>query len=229
MPRPIVLALLLFALMLTTTSVCFGAGEILFQEDFEAEELDENKWIPDEGSWSIIDGVLDVTKGAGGWPVGYTVRNDFTDIEFSADFKISGGGCSSFVLRAQSDTDYNMVQFCQPNDNTVWWHTFADGAYVVDQIPIESGLIPEPEVWYSVKIVVEGEDFTLYVAERGDELELANSWQNGSYGEGAVGFWTCCDEHTVYDNVLVTTVGYVQSVSPEGNLTTTWGSMKLYE
>jgi len=215
--------------MLITTSVCFGEGEILFQEDFEAAELDKDKWVPDETSWSIVDGVLDVTKGAGGHLIGYTVRNDFTDFEFSADFKMSGGACSSFVLRAQSDTDYYMVQFCQPNDNTVWWHTFTGGNYVVEQIQIESGLIPEPEVWYSVKFVVEGEKFTLYVGERGEELELANSWENNSYGEGGVGFWTCCDEHTQYDNVLVTTIGYVQSVSPEGNLSTTWGSMKLHE
>ena len=222
------LAFLLSALMLITTSVCFGAGKILLQEDFEAAELDEDKWIPHE-TWSIEDGVLVLSKDAGGWLVGYTVKDDFTDFEFSADFKISGGECSSFVMRLQSDqiTDYNMAQFCQPGDSTVWWHTFAAGAYVVDQVPIESGLVPESEEWYSVKFVVEDDNFTLYVAERGDELELANSWQNDSYSEGAIGFWTCCGENSQYDNVLVTTIGYVESVSPEGNLSTTWGNIKL--
>ena len=222
------LAFLLSASMLITTSVCFGKGEILFQEDFEADDFDENKWVPD-ASWSIVDGVLVISKDAGGWPVGYTARNDFTDFEFSADFKISGGACSSFLFRGQSDTDYYMAQFCQPNDNTVWWHKFAGGAYVVEQVPMESDLIPEPEVWYSVKFVAEGEDFTLYIAEQGEELELANSWQDDTYNEGSIGFWTCCNENTQYDNVLVTTVGYVQPVSPEGNLSTAWGSIKLYE
>ena len=222
-------AFLLYAFISAATFVCFGEGEILFQEDFEAAELDENNWVPDAGSWSIVDGVLDITKGAGGRPVGYTVRNNFTEFEFSAYFKMSGGECSSFVMRLQSDTDYNMAQFCQPNDNTVWWHTFTGGAYVVDQIPIESGLTPEAEVWYSVKFVVEDDNFTLYMAEQGEELELANSWQNDSYSEGAIGFWTCCNEHAQYDNVLVTTIGYVQPVSPEGNLSTTWGSIKLHE
>ena len=226
MSRLSMLAFILSALMLIITSVCLGAGEILFQEDFEAEDFDEDKWIPDE-TWSIVDGVLDIANDSGGWPVGYTVKNDFTDFEFSADFKMSGGTCSSFVLRAQNDTEYNMVQFCRPNDNTVWWHTFAGGDYIVDQIPIESDLIPEAEVWYSVKFVVEGDLFTLYAGERGEELELANSWQNDSYASGSIGFWTCCGEHIQYDNVLVTTIGFSLSVSPECALSTTWGSMKL--
>jgi len=225
--RPSMLVFLLLVLMLST-SVCLAGGEVLFQEDFDSGELDTNKWIPD-GTWSIVDGVLDIANDPGGWPVGYTVKNDFADFKLSADFKVSGGQCSSFVLRAQNETDYNMVQFCQPNDNSVWWHTFAGGNYVVDQIPIESELIPESEVWYSVKFVVEDDNFTLYIAEQGEELELANSWQNDSYKSGAIGFWTCCGEHIQYDNVLVTTVGYMQSVSPEGNLSTTWGSMKLCE
>ena len=224
MSRPSILALFLSALMLTTTSVCFG--EILFEEDFEAAELDTNKWIPD-ASWSILDGVLSISEDAGGWPVGYTVRNDFADFEFYADFKMSGGECSSFVLRAQNDTDYNMAQFCQPDDTNVWWHTFAGGAYEVDQMPIESDLIPEGEVWYSVKFVVEGNNFSLYAAERGEELQLANSWQNDAYSEGAVGFWTCCGENNQYDNVLVTTIGFEPSaVGPEHSLLSTWGGIR---
>ena len=225
MSRLSILAFFLSALMFITTSVCFGAGEILFEEDFEAAELDTSKWIPD-ASWSVADGVLVISEDTGGWPVGYTVRNDFTDFEFSADFKVSGA-CSSFVMRAQNDTDYNMVQFCQPNDNTNWWHTFAGGAYEVDQIPIESGLIPEPEVWYSVKFVVEGANFMLYAGERGAELELASSWQNDAYSEGAVGFWTCCNENTQYDNVLITTIGFEPSaVRPDRNLLDTWGNIR---
>ena len=72
-------------LTLTTTSVCWGAGEILFEEDFESG-LDENVWIP-AGTWKIMEGTLDIEGGG----EGFTVRNDFTDFEFSADFLIVAG------------------------------------------------------------------------------------------------------------------------------------------
>ena len=67
-----------FIFLCANTDNCFcllGAGEILFEEDFESG-LDENVWIP-AGTWKIIDGTLDIEGGG----EGFTVRNDFTDFE----------------------------------------------------------------------------------------------------------------------------------------------------
>ena len=58
-------------LMLATVSVCLGAGKILFEEDFEKR----------------VDGTLDILGGG----EGYTLKNDFTDFEFSANFLIVSG------------------------------------------------------------------------------------------------------------------------------------------
>jgi hypothetical protein len=71
--------------MLATVSVCLGAGKILFEEDFE-KRIDKKVWIP-SSTWEIVDGTLDILGGG----EGYTLKNDFTDFEFSVDFLIVSG------------------------------------------------------------------------------------------------------------------------------------------
>ena len=66
------------------------------------------------------------------------------------------------------------------------------------------------------------------MAERGAELNekehLVGIWENNAFVDkkGAIGF---AGEHSQYDNALVTTIGYVEPVSPEGHLST-WGKIK---
>ena len=209
-------------LMLATVSVCLGAGEILFEEDFEAG-IDKGIWIPAPG-WNVVDGVLDANGGESG----YTVQNDFVDFEFSADTQIIANYLG-FVMRAQ-DLDNLYMHQVGAGDPTIWWHSKVGGGWAPEQKPIESKLIPELNVWYRMKFIVEGEQFTCLMAERGEELNeedhLVGTWKHDAFDSGAIGFRHSGGEHAQYDNILVTTIGYTTAVSPEGNLSTTWGRIK---
>jgi len=216
-------AFLFSVLMLANISVCFGAGEILFEEDFEAGEIDENVWVPAD-TWQVIDGVLDIAGGEDG----YTVRNDFADFEFSADFIIVAG-YNGFVMRAQDHGNlyYHGVGV---NDPQIWWHSKTGGVWAPEPKPIENAPIPELDVWYRMKFIVEGSKFTCLMGELGEELNeedhLVGTWENDLYEEGAIGFRESGGEHSQYDNVLVTTIGYAEAVSPAGHLSTTWGKIR---
>ena len=81
-----ILALFSFAFISMCAAVC--SGEVLFEDDFEENAIDEDKWILEAG-WKIAPGkgvkgnALDV---AGPGESGFTVKNDFADFEFSCDF-----------------------------------------------------------------------------------------------------------------------------------------------
>ena len=210
-------------LMLATVSVCLGAGEILFEEDFEAG-IDKNVWIPAD-TWQIIDGTLDIDGG----DEGYTVRNDFTDFEFSADFVIVAG-YNAFIMRVQ-DAGNLYGHMVGDNDPLVWWHSKAGGVWAPEPRPIENASVPKLNVWYRMKFIVEGSKFTCLMGERGEELNevdhLVGTWKHDAFDSGAIGFRESGGEHCQYDNVLVTTIGFEPfAVGPEDNLSTTWGDVK---
>ena len=223
------LVLLLSALMLATVSVCFGKGQgrILFEEDFKAKQIDENIWVPGP-TWEIVDGVLETR--AGGEDIGFTVRDDFTDFEFSVDFNIIAEfGYGIFVIRAQGHDNLYMHRIDPGVSEIRWQYLLAANWAFADPKPIESGLTPESEVWYRIKFIVEGKKFTCLMAELGEELNekdhLVGVWENNAFADriGSIGF---AGERAQYDNVLVTTIGYVEPVSPEGHLLAAWGKIK---
>ena len=209
-------------LTLTTTSVCWGAGEILFEEDFEAG-LDENVWIP-AGTWKIIDGTLDIEGGG----EGFTVRNDFTDFEFSADFLIVAG-YNAFLMRVQ-DAGNLYGHMVGADDPIMWWHSKVGGEWAPVEKKIEKAPIPKLDVWYRMKFIVEGRKFTCLMAKRGEEFDeakhLVGTWEHKAFKKGAIGFRESGTEHSRYDNALVTTIGYTMGVSPVAHLTTKWGKIK---
>ena len=220
------LALLLSAFILARASICLGAGQILLEEDWETGEIDENIWIP-APTWKIVDGVLDA-GGGGGEDAGFTVQNDFTDFEFSVDAKIVNAYIG-FVMRAP-DQDNMFMHQIGAGDPNIWFHSKIGGAFAADQVPIESGLALELDVWYRVKFIVEGDQTTCLMAELGEELSEAKhslgTWENDTFDSGAIGFRHWAAEHGLYDNILVTTVGYTHAVTPEDRLSTAWGKIK---
>ena len=222
MTRLSMFTLFLSALMLVSAPVCFG--QILFQEDWESGEIDENIWIPAPG-WQIIDGVLDATGGGSG----FTVQGDFTDFEFSADVMIVAEYIG-FVMRAQ-DQDNMFMHQMGAGDANIWFHLKVDGAWAPEQVPIESDLALEVDVWYRVKFIVDGNQTTCLMAELGEELNeadhLMGTWENSTFAGGAIGFRHWGNEHGQYDNILVTSIGFEPSaVTPGHSLLDTWGSIK---
>ena len=214
----------IFTFILISVYATLCVGEVLFEEDFE--KLDPDIWIP-AGSWFVDKGELD----ANGGEVGITVRDDFTDFEFYVDFNMLSDNlyAPNFVLRAPDVDNCTLVQCVFDDRNQFWWFTRVGGGYVVnpeDQLENESGVHPELDEWYSVKIVAEGKRYEFYLGEQGKELKLACTWEDDTNSVGGIGFREGGGEHCLYDNVLVTTVGHNFAVNPHNSLPTVWGGIK---
>ena len=215
----IFLPFLAFLLMLICAPASFS--KVLFEEDFE-EGIDEDVWNP-HATWEVADGVLDWTVSA--FSVGYTVRDDFTDFFMFVDCKES----ASLAFRVQDDMEFYMVQYWE---DELWWHIFSGGNVLIDaNIPVETPFKETPEGgldgWFRYKLIAEGYHFELYLAELGEELELAGTWddETEAHESGAIGFWEGGTDHGLYDNLLVTDLEGA-AVDYRDSFSTTWGNIK---
>ena len=215
----------LFLLILTAVSAPLCVGEVLFEDDFDKNAIDKGKWNP-TGTWSADGKTLTVNGGE----VGTTLKNDFTDFEFYVDFNmVNPLWAANWVVRAEDPNNCTLVQIVADGRNQFWWFTRVGGNYIVkdeDKLDNKSGVHAELGKWYTIKIVAEGERYDLYLAERGKELKLSCTWKDDTNDKGGIGFRAGGGEHSLYDNVLVTSVGHSFAVDPHNSLSTLWGSIK---
>jgi hypothetical protein len=132
-------------------------------------------------------------------------------------------------VRGKDPNNCTLVQIVADNRNQFWWFTRVGGNYIVndeDKLDNESGVHAELGKWYTVKIVAEGDRYDLYLGEQGEELELSCTWEDDTNDKGSIGFRAGGGEHSLYDNLLVTTVGHSFAVNPADALTVTWGELK---
>jgi len=218
-----VFTLFSFILISAYTSLC--VGEVLFEDDFNKKAIDKGKWAP-TGTWSADGKALTVNGGE----VGITVKNDFTDFEFYVDFNmVNPLWAANWVVRAADPNNCTLVQIVADGRDQFWWFTRVGGNYIVndeDKLDNKSGVHAELGKWYTIKIVAEGERYDLYLAERGKELQLSCTWKDDTNDKGGIGFRAGGAEHSLYDNVLVTTVGHSFAVAPHNSLSTLWGALK---
>ena len=212
-----------FILILVYAGTC--VGEVLFEENFEGGKIDQKRWDPSAG-WVVKKGALD----ANGGEIGITVKNDFTNFEFYADFNmVNPLFAPNFVLRAEDKDNCTLVQIVADARNQLWWFKRVGGNFEVDAKNFkanESGVKPELGKWYSIKLVAEGNRYELHLAEQGKELKLACKWEDKTHKRGSIGFREGGGEHCKYDNILVTTVGHNFAVNPHNSLPTVWGRIK---
>ena len=211
-------------ILIAYASIC--VGEVLFEDDFEGGTIDQKKWTP-APAWVVDKGVL----GANGGEIGITVKNDFTDFEFYADFNMLSANkfAPNFVLRAQDKDNCTLVQIVADARNQLWWFMRVGGNFKVDAknfLANESGVQPELERWYSIKLVAEGNRYELHLGKQGEELKLACKWTDKTHKRGGIGFREGNGEHCLYDNILVATVGHSFAVNPHNSLPTVWGRIK---
>ncbi len=218
----------LFSFIFISVYAPLCVGEVLFEDDFGKNNIDNDKWIP-TGSWSLDGGILDVNGGE----VGITVKKDFTDFDFIVDFNmVNPLWAANWVVRAEDPNNCTLVQIVADDRNQFWWFTRVGGNYIVndeDKLDNESGVHVELGKWYTIKIVAEDDRYDLYLGERGKDLELSCTWMDNTHDKGAIGFRAGGDEHCLYDNVLVTTVGYSLAVNPDDALPVTWGKLKMVQ
>ena len=186
-------------ILMAYASIC--VGEVLFEENFEGGKLDQKKWNP-AATWIVKKGVLD----ANGGEIGITVKNDFTDFEFYADFNMLSANkfVPNFVLRAKDKDNCTLVQIVADARNQLWWFMRVGGDFKVDAknfLANESGVQPELDRWYSIKIVAEGNRYELHLGKQDEELKLACKWTDKTHKRGGIGFREDNGEHCLYDNV----------------------------
>ena len=214
-------------ILMAYASIC--VGEVLFEENFEGGKLDQKKWNP-AATWIVKKGVLD----ANGGEIGITVKNDFTDFEFYADFNMLSANkfAPNFVLRAKDKDNCTLVQIVADARNQLWWFMRVGGDFKVDAknfLANESGVQPELDRWYSIKIVAEGNRYELHLGKQDEELKLACKWTDKTHKRGGIGFREGNGEHCLYDNILVATVGHSFAVTPHNSLSTVWSRIKRGE
>ena len=216
-----------FILILVYAGTC--VGEVLFEENFEGGKIDQKRWDPSAG-WVVKKGALD----ANGGEIGITVKNDFTNFEFYADFNmVKPLFAPNFVLRAEDKDNCTLVQIVADHRNQLWWFMRVGGDFKVDAknfLANESGVQPELERWYSIKIVAEGNRYELHLGKQDEELKLACTWEDKTHNEGGIGFREDNGEHCLYDNVVVTNIGHsfdnATPVNKNDKLPTMWGNIK---
>jgi hypothetical protein len=217
------LMVILAVLMLVAIPVSFGKGEILLKDDFSKKDVDKSLWTP-APSWKIIDGALDID---GGDVAGVSVKNDFTNFEFSFDFNmVSPLWSAEPVVRLNDQNNLYLFQIVADARHQFWPSANVGGAWQIAKLPDDSGVNPALGEWYSMKIIAEGGNFKCYYSQRGKELKLAFTWDDNNFKSGSIGFRELAGEHCMYDNVLVTTIGYSAAVNPKDALSITWGNLK---
>ena len=186
-------------ILMAYASIC--VGEVLFEENFEGGKIDQKKWNP-AATWIVKRGGLD----ANGGEIGITVKNDFTDFEFYADFNMLSANkfAPNFVLRAKDKDNCTLVQIVADARNQLWWFMRVGGDFKVDAknfLANESGVQPELDRWHSIKIVAEGNRYELHLGKQDEELKLACKWTDKTHKRGGIGFREDNGEHCLYDNV----------------------------
>ena len=220
------------------TFTCFSA--VLFQDDFEGAALDKTKWLPTAG-WKLVtaDGPAVLGKNVlyiDGGEAGISVKNDFSDFQYEADFR-SGTGYSGFVFNAQDNANnFYMHQISVTGSghtpNNMRWHWKVAGTWNVEPIPFMNGVELKQKVWYHVKFIVEGVSFKVWVVET-DQVGKKNMVQIGdwtdksaNFKKGAIGFRSSGGEIMEYDNVVVKNIEPLTAVQLGTKLPTTWSRIK---
>jgi hypothetical protein len=216
-------------------------ADVLFTEDFEGG-IDPSVWEA-PGEWQVVDaedvpGLGTQVLSIQGGEVGMTMKNDFSDFVFEADFRaLDSGKITGFVFRAQ-DIDQNLYMHQISADgsahtpNNIRWHAKIGGNWNVEPIPFFNDEIVLPEVWYRARFILNGDNFQVFVVEKDMEAQgvwtQLGDWNDDTFAEGATGFRSSGGEAMQFDNVIVgdTLADVTTPVEPRGKLATVWGEIK---
>ncbi len=222
------------------------SAEILFQDDFESNEIDESKWEA-LATWIIEDNadehdvlgakVLDVWGGG----VGLSVDEFPEEFDYYADFKTMDAGLTGFVFHGEDGDNIYMHQVSTAGSGHtpqhIRWHRRVGGSWAAEPGAFTDGVNREQDVWYRIKFEVRtGHNFKAYIGTVGasvGELSLVSEWTDSesAHTDGKIGFRMSggdrAGEHAQYDNVLVVTPNFdITPVEPKEKLAVMWGTLK---
>jgi len=222
-------------------------GAILFKEGFEGG-INPSVWNA-PNTWQLADsggvaGLGTKVLSIDGGEAGITMKKDFTDVVYEADFRaMNSGKITGFVFRAQDNANnFYMHQISADGSahtpNNMRWHWKVGGTWNVEPIPFLNGEKVIPEVWYRARFIVKGFNFKVFVVEKAkggkaDMIQLGD-WTDdkkggtGNFASGAIGFRSSGGEAMQFDNIVVADrlEDITTPVEPRGKLATVWGTIK---
>ncbi|MDE0484958.1 MAG: DUF1080 domain-containing protein [Candidatus Poribacteria bacterium] len=207
--------LVLFAVLLSQPSF---AGTQLWDFEKNAEG-----WKVANGNWQVTDGIYKLSIGAEA-EHSLVGEEDWDDYTIEAKVRLDEGSWAGIIFRAKSEMEYYVYYLNIPNNISELWRHKQGGWTSRDNIsqPPAVGVKIAKGEWIDMKIVVEGDKFTLYL---NDKKQVEDS--DGVYGKGKVGVWgwktaASFDDFTVSGRDIEDTL----AVDPNRKLTTTWGHLK---
>ena len=221
---------------------------ILFKEDFEGGAIDPGVWNA-PNTWELADsegvsGLGAKVLSINGGEAGITVKNNFADFVYEADFRaLDSGKITGFVFRAQDNANnFYMHQISTDGSahtpNNMRWHWKVNGNWNVEPIPFMNDRIVPPNVWHRARFIVNGFNLKVFVVEKSmegkaDMIQIGD-WTDdknggtGNFASGAIGFRSSGGEAMQFDNIVV--ADRLEDVStpvePRGKLATVWGKLK---
>lgn len=219
----------LFLTAISIACLCVGmlmgtayAGTQIWDFEKAAQEKD---WHVATGKWGIKGGVYQETSGATAAMASFVGEEDWTDYTVEAKVRIEQSNWAGLIFRAKSDLEYYVLYFGVPAKNIELWRHKPPNVDSRDNIfnipPKGVGAFAAGE-WYTLKAVVDGDKFQLFVND-----ELQNEVQDAVYESGRIGVWAW-QATASFDDVTVTGKD-IQStaVQPDKKLAITWGKLKV--
>ncbi len=187
-------------------------------------EKDSGDWKVANGTWAVKGGIYQLSKG-GQAEHSLIGEEDWDDYTIEAKVRLDEGSWAGIVFRAKSEMEYYVYYLNVPGNISELWRHKAGAWNARDNISqpkAVGGVVIANGEWLDMKIVVEGDKFTLYL---NDEKQVEDS--DNVYDKGKVGVWgwetgASFDDFTVSGDNIVDTL----AVNPNRKLTTTWGHLK---
>jgi len=195
-----------------------------FMDDFEDGNMDEWASVSTGagGNWKIENGELILQSKSPGDFIVYTGKDTWKDYTIKVKLKPSkdSSGMTSFRITGNGLYSAGLGGLGTSRQFVSYYFSFVKDTIHHEEVPFDW----EPDTWYVLKAVIEGDYFKYYVND-----ELVMEYIDTSNPTGAVGLIVSGASTTRFDNFFVTgddIPGNVTAVSPKGKVAVTWGQMK---
>ncbi len=218
------------------------AGYSAYAQELESLDIGDAEATP--GSYELVDGVYtikgngsDIWNNADGFRFAYTtVSGNFEAVVRQLSTQLPGEWAKHGIHARQSvepgaANAQAIITGGGGGGCQITWRPTADGA-TLEFMDTTPGPWKDNESW--LKLTREGDEFHGYISEDGKDWQDLKSATVVMSDPILVGLAVCGNNNmatTVFDNFIITQNGREvfssAAVSPEGNLPTTWGAIKL--
>lgn len=236
---------MLSCLLASVLFLCQTSGaELLVADEFKGK-LNNKYWKGQDESWDVKNGKLEIHRlggdGNGEQDFGYGLI-EFEDFGLRLDFQLLNNPApSKMELLFRANEDYHFYQliitpidgFGRPN-SARWYKREGNDRGTWNEYREQRAEFPFPVQtmsWYTLALLGDGNDFQLYIKERGALVfEKVIEWSDPKnlHPKGVLGIHTNQLQHYYIDNLYLydNPNGVNLAVEPHDKLAVTWGELK---